>query len=285
MRYNWFRLWHEIIYDPKIRRLPVPARWLWITLLCLASMSPRRGVIEGFDETALRDAAAFGTDEKIDVQSALKTLAELRMIRRLKRGWRVVNFERRQYDKPSDRPNAVRKRVLRYRRNAMKRGRNANETPMRNALETRLKRGSNALDKNKRREEKRVEEKEKRVTTRENNVTTFAPTDGQRRSPPLKVVWSPEGFIVPQPLLDRWGQAYPAVDVAAEVRAAFEWAAANPARKKSNWTRFLVNWLKRSQDRARVRLPVVTETPEERAARERARALAERWGPLEGGPS
>lgn len=79
--------------------------------------------------------------------------------------------------------------------------------------------------------------------------TTSAPVDGKRRSVP-QVSLTPQGFVIPPEVLARWKAAYPAVDVEVEVRAAFEWIQANPARRKSNRSRFLVNWLKRTQDRA-----------------------------------
>ena len=50
-----------------------------------------------------------------------------------------------------------------------------------------------------------------------------------------------------------WRAAYPAVDLASELAAAEAWVRANPQNKKSNWRRFLTNWLKRSQDRAPAR--------------------------------
>lgn len=48
-----------------------------------------------------------------------------------------------------------------------------------------------------------------------------------------------------------WENAYPAVNVAMEIRQAAAWILANPKRRKSNYDRFLVNWLKRAQDKAR----------------------------------
>ncbi len=48
-----------------------------------------------------------------------------------------------------------------------------------------------------------------------------------------------------------WRAAYPAVDITAELLAAFAWTQANPANRKSNYRRFLTNWLKRAQDRAK----------------------------------
>lgn len=45
-----------------------------------------------------------------------------------------------------------------------------------------------------------------------------------------------------------WGQAFPGIDVVAEVRKAHAWEVANPARRKVNRPRFLAGWLARAQD-------------------------------------
>ena len=48
----------------------------------------------------------------------------------------------------------------------------------------------------------------------------------------------------------RWIKAYPACDIERELAAAAEWCISNPAKgKKSNYRRFIVNWLSRSQER------------------------------------
>lgn len=49
--------------------------------------------------------------------------------------------------------------------------------------------------------------------------------------------------------IKQWSEAYPAVDVEIEIKQAAEWLLANPAKRKINYRRFLVNWFKRSQDR------------------------------------
>ena len=47
-----------------------------------------------------------------------------------------------------------------------------------------------------------------------------------------------------------WAAAYPACDVDVELARAGEWIIANPAKgRKSNYRRFIVNWLARTQDR------------------------------------
>ena len=48
----------------------------------------------------------------------------------------------------------------------------------------------------------------------------------------------------------RWQEAYPAVIVPDVISQAAAWLTANPANRKSNVERYVVNWLKREQDRA-----------------------------------
>jgi hypothetical protein len=50
-----------------------------------------------------------------------------------------------------------------------------------------------------------------------------------------------------------WSEAYPAVNLNAELNSAAAWMVANPKNRKSNYGRFLTNWLKRAQDRAPAR--------------------------------
>lgn len=50
--------------------------------------------------------------------------------------------------------------------------------------------------------------------------------------------------------MEAWVKAYPTCDINTELAKAGEWIIANPAKgKKSNYRRFIVNWLSRSQDR------------------------------------
>ena len=48
----------------------------------------------------------------------------------------------------------------------------------------------------------------------------------------------------------RWQEAFPAVPVPPAIAQAAAWLKANPANRKSNYERFLVNWFKREQDKA-----------------------------------
>ena len=89
-----------------------------------------------------------------------------------------------------------------------------------------------------------------------------APDAGRRQPKPAARVSSPAGQRIafdyaagqfdqmPPELVEQWQQAYPAVDVLSELRRMEAWASANPVNRKSNWQRFIVNWLTRAQDRA-----------------------------------
>lgn len=47
-----------------------------------------------------------------------------------------------------------------------------------------------------------------------------------------------------------WRKAYPALNLEIELNKAAAWILGNPKNRKSNYARFLVNWLSRAQDRA-----------------------------------
>lgn len=62
---------------------------------------------------------------------------------------------------------------------------------------------------------------------------------------------------ITQQQLDLWKENFPAIDVETELKSASAWLDANRKNRKSDVKRFLVNWLKRAQDRA----PRVAEQP------------------------
>lgn len=82
-------------------------------------------------------------------------------------------------------------------------------------------------------------------------------------------------------LFDRWSRAYPALDVVAEVNRAAAWLYANPSNRKSDYVRFLTNWLARAQDRAprsRTSGAPAHEPPRRTVTDERAEWLARATG-------
>lgn len=100
-----------------------------------------------------------------------------------------------------------------------------------------------------RREEKRRED----IQTPTESVATSDPPRRRKRSqPPDAVRWDSESGWQGITDADRqeWAAAYPACDLTAELAKATAWLKANPTRAhKSNWRRFIVSWLTRSQDK------------------------------------
>jgi hypothetical protein len=99
-------------------------------------------------------------------------------------------------------------------------------------------------------------------------VATSEPPKRRKRSQPADAVsWSADAGWQGITDADRqeWRLAYPACDLAAELAKAGSWLKANPTRAhKSNWRRFVVSWLTRSQDKGGTnRTPGVR--PDERA--------------------
>lgn len=84
-------------------------------------------------------------------------------------------------------------------------------------------------------------------------VATSDPPRRRKRSQPADAVrWDSESGWQGITDADRqeWAAAYPACDLTAELAKATAWLKANPTRAhKSNWRRFIVSWLTRSQDK------------------------------------
>lgn len=77
-------------------------------------------------------------------------------------------------------------------------------------------------------------------------------TKSTTSAPSAKIALDAEGIWrnVSQDQLKLWHNAYPAINVPEELHRAAAWIVANPKNKKSNYARFLANWLSRSQDKA-----------------------------------
>lgn len=112
MGYSWFRMYAEIIDDPKVESLTHTQRWVWIVVLCLASRSPVRGYLLLSQE---RSGNGTGTEaqhfpvpmriiaKKADVtteeaEAALLLFEQLEMMDRDENGvWHVSHWELRQF--------------------------------------------------------------------------------------------------------------------------------------------------------------------------------------------
>lgn len=113
MSYKWFKLHHDMPDDIKLRRFTIQEKWAWVTLLCLASKSSTRGIIYA-DDDDISDYCEFNcTQDWLYYRDKLiaKGMLEINQDGNIS----ILHWEDRQYDKPSDRPEAVRERVARSR--------------------------------------------------------------------------------------------------------------------------------------------------------------------------
>ena len=102
-----------------------------------------------------------------------------------------------------------------------------------------------------RREEKRREESSSLTTTTPNGSDATESEKEDRKDYRDSIRWnSSDGFTgISDQVLARWSQAYPACDLKSQIARASEWLMANPAKRKRNPGRFLVNWLSKAQEK------------------------------------
>ena len=101
------------------------------------------------------------------------------------------------------------------------------------------------------REEKRRVEKRRINTPAAQVATSDSPKRRKRSQPTDSVSWDADAGWEGITDADRqeWRLAYPACDLPGELAKATSWLRANPTKaRKSNWRRFVVSWLTRSQD-------------------------------------
>lgn len=106
---KWFRVYSEIKDDPKMLEMDDHQRWLWICLMSLANDSEQRGTILN---VRLRGLASSLRTTEDKLREALELYQELDMAEYDEdaRTITLLNFIKRQYDKPSDEPEQTRER-------------------------------------------------------------------------------------------------------------------------------------------------------------------------------
>ena len=111
-------------------------------------------------------------------------------------------------------------------------------------------------------------------------VATSDPPKRRNRSQPKDAIaWSFDfGWVGITPAdREAWATAYPACTLDIELVRATEWLKANPTKaRKSNWRRFLVSWLTRSQDRGGTNRSA-GKTPEDVAKKARLEQKAQEF--------
>ncbi|MEJ8547156.1 DnaD domain protein [Brevibacillus borstelensis] len=110
---KWYRMYSEARNDAKLRALNDSQHRVWFNLLCIAGEQSDRGTITGYDDELLAVEVSNGDVELLT--ETLNKLQKLRMIRRDEDRISFINWEKRQYDNPSDRPKAVNERVKKHR--------------------------------------------------------------------------------------------------------------------------------------------------------------------------
>src|SRR5262245_1616354 len=112
---EWFKMHSEARNDKKLATLPDAQRWVWFCLMCLASENKAaRGTIPPMKPRLLAIEVAGGDESLLD--ETIPALIDLDILDTQDDGSLVfLHWAERQYDKPSDRPDAVRERVTRYR--------------------------------------------------------------------------------------------------------------------------------------------------------------------------
>lgn len=127
---KWYRMYSEARNDAKLRALTDGQHRVWFNLLCLAGEQVQRGILTGYDDELLAVEVANGDVGLL--QETLTKLEKLRMIIRNEQEIAFSNWEKRQYDNPSDRPKSVSERVKKHREktksNDMKRPKAQGET-------------------------------------------------------------------------------------------------------------------------------------------------------------
>ena len=89
-----------------------------------------------------------------------------------------------------------------------------------------------------------------RVTQLQYSTVQKSNTEEVEEVPAVKIAWTRvAGWSgVTDADREQWGKAYPACDIGRQLEAMTAWLIANPDKVKSNWRRFVTNWLSRAQD-------------------------------------
>lgn len=96
----WFRFYTEALRDPKIRKLAIPHRWLFVAVLGAARSSPLPGRLlitedEPYETNDIADLAALTPKE---TQRGIDALAARGLIEWVDGAWQVTKWNRRQFE-------------------------------------------------------------------------------------------------------------------------------------------------------------------------------------------
>ena len=111
-RMQWFRMYHESRNDSKLDALSDKEFRIWHKLLCYSAESQPRGVVDCTDMEFVAIELRVDPEE---LESAIERMVRVRLVECAENTVTFPSFESRQYDKPSDLPEATRERKRRQR--------------------------------------------------------------------------------------------------------------------------------------------------------------------------
>lgn len=175
-----------------------------------------------------------------DPESKSKALDGRRVVK-VDRGYMVVNYEefRKRRDEVARRE---------YMRDYMRKYRETGEDPRKHPLTN-----VNTVNQSKPCKPQLAQaEAETETETEKKTATDIARTSKSRSKLVAQICYDRDlmGFAnVTDSDRKSWAEAYPACDITLELRRMVEWCKANPKKAhKSNWRKFIINWLTRNQD-------------------------------------
>ncbi len=179
---KWFRLYDEIQYDPKLRRMPIPHRYAFIVLLCIANRSKVRGAIINLDD----DDLAFELEMELEDWLTLKAKFRAKgLIEPIEGGIKISNWDERQFASDSSA-----ERVKRYREKRAKRECNVTETLVKrdgNDEETLVKRHVTPSDTDPDPDPEKKEKKEKSTASASASTASQGGKPKPQKKPPKKL--------------------------------------------------------------------------------------------------
>ncbi len=248
-RLPWFRVYTEILDDPKMARLSGDQFRDWIYVLAMARESETPGVIP----MTIEDAAWRCRRSPDEFRRSLELFArpEMDMVTLSADSIQVTHFAERQKDKPSDLPERVKERVKRHR----ERQRNADETP--------LKRPSNAESVGASRQGNAGEVDRDSDSDRDSEERVPAPpppdvtTQEREILKALQEIKSHSfDFETDLGYVRKWLIRFPQLNLLDEIdRCVTWWMGPRAPRKpgRANWRSRIRNWLQNADDRRKER--------------------------------
>lgn len=208
---DWFRLYGEFANDPKVQSMPEAMQRRLIMVMCLRCSN----VLATLHDDELAFAMRISDAELAETKALF--------VRKgfIDDAWNLVNWDKRQFVSDSSTERSRRHREKK--KEGMQRPCNVAATPPDTDTDT---------------------EADTEQSKEEANASS---------APSAKVALDANGTWTGISAAQRsaWEKAYPALSLDAELSKAAAWVIANPKNKKSNYARFLTNWLCRAQDSAR----------------------------------